>query len=170
MVALARSGWLVLLAVMLITSTFWPRAALADWSAEISRELGRLKVTVWGDVEDGRAVYATCDTARNALLAFIVPSTDPMLSAAGMTLSFAFPGGARWTSPTSLYRYDNDFVAVGYANANDVPAIVNALASARDNVRIGLTAAGSPARTWSADVRGSSAAARKFLDNCFATN
>jgi hypothetical protein len=168
MVALGRDSWRAL-AMVLIASGSFPRAALADWSAEISRELGRLKVTVWGDVEDGRAIYATCDTGRNALLAFIVPSTDPMLTATGMTLSFAFAGGARWTSPTSLYRYDNDFVAVGYANANDVPAIVNALAKAREDVRIGLTVGGQ-ARTWTADATGSTAAARKFLDNCFATN
>jgi hypothetical protein len=27
-----------------------------------------------GEVEGGRAVYATCDTARNALLALLVPA------------------------------------------------------------------------------------------------
>jgi hypothetical protein len=144
--------------------------ALAAWSAEVSRELGRLKVTVWGEVEGGRAVYATCDTGRNALLALLVPTNDPGLTTTGMTLSFTFADGARWTSRTALYRYDNDFIAVGYSNAGDVPAIVGALARARQQVQIGLTGANGEARTWSADVAGSTAAARRFLDNCFNTN
>jgi hypothetical protein len=149
----------------------WPGThVLADWSAEISRELGRLKVTLWGEVADDRAVYATCDTGRNALLALLVPSDDPGLSMTGMTLSFTFADGARWTSRTALYRYDNDYIAVGYSNAGDVPAIVGALARARDDVQIGLTAPNGQLRTWSADVNGSSAAARRFLDNCFNTN
>jgi hypothetical protein len=160
----------VAIAAVIATLSLPLPSAVAEWSAEISRELGKLKVTVWGDVEGGRAIYATCDTARNALLALLVPSTDPSLTATGMTLSFAFADGSRWTSRTSLYRYDNDLVAVGYSNANDVPAIVAALARARDDVQIGLTGATGQARTWMADTDGSTAAARKFLDNCFNTN
>ncbi len=144
--------------------------ARADWSAEVSREVGKIKVTVRGDVEGPLSVYATCDTTRNTLLALLIPSTDPALTTGGLRLSFAFPDGSRYTSPAALYRYDNNLVAVGYSNANDVPAIVDALAKARDDVQIGLTPAGGQQRTWMADVDGSTAAARKFLDNCFNTN
>jgi hypothetical protein len=144
--------------------------AFAAWSAEVSREPGRLKVTVLGDVEGGRAVYATCDTARNAMLALLVPSNDPGLSVTGMTLSFAFGDGRRWTSEAALYRYDNQFIAVGYRNANDVPAIVGALSTARASLAVGLTGATGQTRTWSADIGGAESAARRFLDNCFNTN
>jgi hypothetical protein len=165
-----RSAARVALAAAVAALSLPLPAALADWSAEISRELGKLKVTVWGEVEGGRAIYATCDTTRTTVLAFLVPSNDPALTTTGMTLSFLFPDGSRWTSRTSLYRYDSNLVAVGYSNANDVPAIVAALARARDDVQIGLTGASGPAQTWMADVSGSTAAARKFLDNCFNTN
>jgi hypothetical protein len=165
-----RGGARTAFAALAIAGALPGSDALAAWSAEVSRELGRLKVTVWGEVEGGRAVYATCDTARNALLALLVPTGDPGLTTTGMTLSFTFADGARWTSGTALYRYDNDFVAVSYGNASDVPAIVGALARARSDVRIGLTGANGQARTWTAEVSGSTAAARRFLDNCFNTN
>jgi hypothetical protein len=88
----------------------------------------------------------------------------------GMTISFGFADGRRWTSETALYRYDSSLIAVGYRNANDVPAIVNALAAARHDLTIGLTGANGHTRTWSAGIQGSTAAARQFLDNCFNTN
>jgi hypothetical protein len=165
-----RSGACAAFAALAIGGSWPAHSAAAAWSAEVSRELGRLKVTVWGEVEGGRAVYATCDTGRNAVLALLVPSTDPGLAATGMTLSFSFADGAQWTSRSALYRFDNAMVAVGYGNAGDVPAIVEALARARNDLQIGLTGADGQARTWTADVTGSTAAARRFLDNCFNTN
>ena len=50
-------------------------------------------------------------------------------------------------------------------------AIVDAAARARDAVRVAVEMpAMAQARSWTVDVRGSTAAARKFLDNCFPTN
>ena len=151
-------------------------AALAPASAVCSAAVthdatGRLQVAITGDVDGVRSVYASCDPSRNTVLALLVPATDPALATSGMTLSFGFSNGAHWTSSAGLYRYDNTLVAVGYGNANDVPAIVQALASAQGPLQIGLSpATGGQAQTWSADVHGSTAAARKFLDNCFGTN
>jgi hypothetical protein len=160
----------VLAAASLFSAGLPLAAADAAWSADTYKDAsGRLKVELTAEVDGTRSIYATCDTSRNAVLALLVPATEPTLSITGMTLSFAFAGGSRFTSRADLYRYDNDLVAVGYGNAADVPAIMSAFAGAREAVQIGL---GAPAggQTWSADVRGSSAAVRKFLDNCFPTN
>src|SRR5205809_7535428 len=71
----------------------------ADWSVDVSRDaVGRLKVQVTADVEGEYSIYATCDTSRNTLLAVLVPAGDPVLSTAGMTLTFAFADGRRWVS------------------------------------------------------------------------
>ncbi len=148
-----------------------PLQVHADWSVDVSRDtVGRLKVQVTADVDGDYSIYATCDTSRNTLLALLVPAGDPVLSTAGMTLTFAFADGRRWVSRAGLYRYDNDLVAVGYGNAADVPAIMAAVAGTRDAIQIGLAAGSGPPQTWTAEARGSTAAARKFLDNCFPTN
>jgi hypothetical protein len=162
----------VALAIAAFVSAAPKAPALGAWSANVTYDAaGRLRVSIRGDLDGNRAIYAMCDISRSTILAVLVPATDPVLTATGMTLSFAFADGARWTSPASLYRYDDTQVAVGYGSANDVPAIVEALASARDVVTVGLSAASTgQARSWTADVRGSTTAARKFLDNCFPTN
>jgi hypothetical protein len=170
MAALRHGARSAVVAATLVAAAL-PSAARADWSADVSRDaVGRLKVQIMADVDGGRAIYATCDTSRNTLLALLMPAGDPLLSTAGMTLTFAFPDGRRWASRAGLYRYDNDFVAVGYGNAADVPAIMAAVAGARDAIQVGVTSPGGPPQTWTADAHGSTSAARKFLDNCFPTN
>ena len=145
--------------------------AAASWSADVSRDAnGRVKVQLTADVDGGRTIYATCDTSRNSILAVLVPASDPALSLNGMTLSFAFADGRRWTSRAALYRYDNDLVAVGYGTPGDVPSIVAAFAGAKDTVEVEVEAPATGHQIWTADARGSTAAARKFLDNCFPTN
>jgi|GraSoiStandDraft_9_1057307.scaffolds.fasta_scaffold444129_2 hypothetical protein len=169
MVALRRGTRVTVVATVIGAGL--PLSAFADWSADVSRDaVGRLKVQIMADVDGSRTIYATCDTSRNTLLALLVPADDPSLSTTGMMLTFAFPDGRRWVSRAGLYRYDNDYIAVGYGNASDVPAIMAAVAGARDPIEVGLAAGSSPPQTWTADARGSTAAARKFLDNCFPTN
>ena len=170
MVALRRAAQsTIVAATTLLVCCIAP--ALADWSADVSRDAaGRLKVQITADVDGDHVIYATCDTSRNTLLALLVPAGDPSLSTAGMTLTFALPDGRRWVSRAGLYRYDNDYVAVGYGNAADVPAIMAAVAGARDAIQVGVTSPTSSPQTWAADARGANAAARKFLDNCFPTN
>src|SRR5438105_4771 len=120
------------------------------------------------------ASRATAATVRASIAAFRSATRRRRKpgspSTAGMMLTFAFPDGRRWVSRAGLYRYDNDYIAVGYGNASDVPAIMAAVAGARDPIEVGLAAGSSPPQTWTADARGSTAAARKFLDNCFPTN
>ena len=171
MVAYRRIARCAAVAAVLAGAGPFP-AALAAWSADVGYDQnGKLKVALRGDIDGARSIYATCDITRSTILAVLVPVNDPGIATTGMTLSFTFANGARWASTASLYRYDNDLVAVGYGNANDVPAIVAALAAARDFVSVGLaTTATGQARSWLADVRGSTPAARKFLDNCFPTN
>jgi hypothetical protein len=170
MVALRRVTQTVVASAVLIAAAV-PLPALAEWSADLSRDaVGRIKVEVMADVDGGRAIYATCDTGRNALLALLVPAGDPSLSTTGMTLTFAFGDGRRWVSRAGLYRYDNELVAVGYGNAADVPAIMAAVAGTREAIQVGLAPAAGPGQTWTAQARGATAAARKFLDNCFPTN
>jgi hypothetical protein len=167
-----RKAWTrVVVAGFLAASAGPLPAARAAWSADVTHDAtGRLKVAITGDVDGVRSVYASCDPSRSAVLALLVPATDPSLTTSGMTLSFVFADGTRWASSAGLYRYDNTLVAVGYGNAKDVPAIMQALADAQSPVQIGLGLAGGQAQTWTADVHGSTAAARKFLDNCFGTN
>ena len=159
-------------ATLLLISVAKPLApAFANWSADITHDAaGALTVAITGDVDGVRSVYATCAPSRKAVLALLVPATDTTLATSGMTLTFAFADGTRWASKAGLYRYDNTFVAVGYGNATDVPAIISALASARAPVQIGLDLPSGQTQAWSVDVHGSTAAARKFLDNCFGTN
>jgi hypothetical protein len=77
----------------------------------------------------------------------------------------------RWTSTAALFRYDADFIAVAYANLDDIPNIVMALAAAARAVRVTVEIpATGEVRAFSADVRGSTAAARKFLATCFPLN
>ena len=162
----------VALAIVFLTGSGMVSSAFAAWSSDVSYDAtGRLKVSIKGDIDGSRAIYATCDISRSTVLAVLVPANEPMLSMTGMTLSFSFASGERWTSPASLYRYDSTQIAVGYGNADDVPEIVDALASAQDAITVGLaTAATGQSRSWAADVRGSTSAARKFLDSCFPTN
>src|SRR4051812_14248208 len=145
--------------------------AAAAWSADVSRdETGRLKVELTADLNGDHSIFAMCDTSRTAILAVLVPASDPALAMNGMTLSFAFGDGTRWSSRAALYRYDSDVVAVGYGTPDDVPDIMQAFADAKAPVQVVVEAPGPGQKTWTADVKGSSAAARKFLDNCFPTN
>jgi hypothetical protein len=171
MLAYPRGVEQAALAILLMAFAGAIAPASADWSADITHNAsGQLQVSITGDVDGVRSVYASCDPGRNTVLALLVPATDPTLTTSGMTLSFAFADGKRWASNAGLYRYDNTLVAVGYGNGNDVPAIVQALGTAQGPVQIGLGVPGGQAQSWTADVHGSASAARKFLDNCFGTN
>jgi hypothetical protein len=160
-----------LLVASLAATTLPLSPAWSAWNADVSKDAtGRLKVQLTADIDDSRLIYLTCDSSRSAVLALVVPATEPRLNTAGMMLSFAFADGSRWVSRSALYRYDNDQVAVGYGSPADVQAIVQAFATTRDAVQVGLAPPGGTERTFSADVRGSAAAAKKVLDNCFPTN
>ncbi len=163
----ARRGGAVVVGIGLICTS---SPAPAEWSSNVFHDLtGHLQVSITGEVNGGGEIQATCDTGRNATLS-LMPA-DPAWTAGGAILGVEAENGEQWSSHATPYRSESGLTGLTYANADDIPAIVTAIGDAAKSILIRVENPTTGRKSeWRADARGSTAAARRFLDNCFPTN